>query len=65
MSNEEIERAIDFLLKSQANCEARIEQTNEQLDRLVSKVDQLTDRLGSFAGTQTEMMRVMTRTLEA
>jgi chromosome segregation ATPase len=33
MSNEEFERAIDFLLKSQANLEARIEQTNEQLAR--------------------------------
>jgi chromosome segregation ATPase len=58
MTNEEVERAIDFLLKSQANSEARIEQTNEQLN-------QLADHLGSFADTQTDMMRVMTRTLEA
>jgi chromosome segregation ATPase len=33
MTSEEMERAIDFLLKSQANLEARIEQTNEQLAR--------------------------------
>ena len=33
MTNEEFERAIDFLLKSQAKSEARIEQTNEQLAR--------------------------------
>jgi prefoldin subunit 5 len=58
MTNEEVERAIDFLLRSQANSEARIEQTNEQLT-------QLAEQLGSFADTQTEIMRVMTRTLEA
>jgi hypothetical protein len=58
MTNEEVERAIDFLLKSQATSEARIEQTNEQLT-------QLAEQLGSFADTQTEMMRIMTRTLES
>ncbi len=58
MTNEEFERAVDFLLKSQANSEARIEQTNERLN-------QLADQLSSFADTQVEMMRVMTRTLEA
>jgi prefoldin subunit 5 len=51
MTNEEMERAIDFLLKSQANLEARIAQTNEQL--------------GSFAHTQADIMRVMTRTFES
>jgi prefoldin subunit 5 len=51
MTNEEMERAIDFLLKSQANLEARIAQTNEQL--------------GSFADTQADIMRVMTRTFES
>ena len=49
MTNKEVERAIDFLLKSQANCEARIEQTNEQL--------------ASFADTQREIMQIMTHTL--
>jgi DNA polymerase III delta prime subunit len=58
MTNEEVERAIDFLLKSQATSEARIEQTNEQLTHLA-------EQLGSFADTQTEMMRIMTRTLES
>jgi hypothetical protein len=58
MTNEEVERAIDFLLKSQANSEARIEQTNEQLN-------QLAEQLGSFADTQTEMMRVTIRFIES
>jgi prefoldin subunit 5 len=72
MTNEEVERAIDFLLRSQANSEARIEQTNEQLNRLGERVarvteglDELRVQLGAFADTQTEMMGVMTRTLDA
>lgn len=78
MTNEEVERAIDFLLRSQANSEARIEQTNEQLNRLAANVDTLTAtvvelagkfdqmsfQLGSFAGTQVELMRVLTKSLE-
>jgi DNA-binding ferritin-like protein len=57
MTNEEFERAVDFLLKSQANSEARIEQTHERLN-------QLGDQLGSYADTQAEMMRIMMRTFE-
>ena len=33
MTSEEMERAIDFLLKSQATLEARIEQVNKNLQR--------------------------------
>jgi chromosome segregation ATPase len=79
MSNEEIERAIDFLLRSQANSEARIEQTNEQLNRLAGTVDQLAGKvvelaegfdrvnfqLGSYADTQAEFMRMMTMYMES
>jgi len=79
MTNEEMERAIDFLLKNGARCDARIEQTAEQLaqlslkvDRLAEKVDRLSDdfaqlssRLESFAETQSQIMLVMTRTFEA
>ena len=72
MTNEEFERAIDFLLKSQAKSEARIEQTNEQLartdervTRLADQVSQLSDQLGAFADTQADIMRVVTRTFEA
>jgi hypothetical protein len=65
MSNEEIERAIDFLLRSQANSEARIEQTNEQLNRLTEGLDELRVQLGAFADTQVELMRVMTGFMES
>src|SRR5947209_13634588 len=72
MTNEDFERAIDFLLKSQAKSEARIEQTDEQLartdervTRLAEQVSQLSDQLGAFADTQADIMSVVTRTFEA
>ncbi len=40
MTSEELERAIDFLLKSQANLEARIEQVNENLRVRIEEVNQ-------------------------
>jgi TolA-binding protein len=58
MTNEEFERAIDFILKSQARAETRVEWTEEQLR-------QLTEQVSSFAGTQANIMRVMTQTFEA
>jgi septal ring factor EnvC (AmiA/AmiB activator) len=76
MTNEEFERAIDFLLKSQARFEAQfesqqarfeaqIEQTKERQARTDEQLNQLTEQVNAFADTQTDMMRVMTRTLEA
>jgi hypothetical protein len=44
MTGEEMGRAIDFLLKSQANLEARIEQVNANLGARIEEVDQ---RLGA------------------
>jgi chaperonin cofactor prefoldin len=72
MSNEEVERAIDFLLKSQANLEAQCARTDERVSRLVEQVSQVTEQvaqlkeqLSSFADTQANIMRVMTQTLES
>ncbi|MDT5269111.1 MAG: hypothetical protein QOH49_1297 [Acidobacteriota bacterium] len=58
MTSDELERAIDFLLKSQANLEAQSARTDDQLKLLV-------ERLDSFADTQVNIMRVMTRTFES
>ena len=58
MTSDELERAIDFLLKSQASAEARSERTEEQLR-------QLTERVNSFADTQAHIMQVMTQTFDA
>jgi chromosome segregation ATPase len=58
MTNEEVERAIDFLLRSQANLEAKVEQTSQQLTETVKQ-------LNEFADMQTEFIQVVTRTFEA
>jgi hypothetical protein len=94
MTGEEMERAIDFLLKSQANLEARIEQVNANLgariDETNSQMGQLASMLGArieetnmqlsetnrqlnetnrqlnhFAGMQTTLVEVVTRTFKA
>jgi prefoldin subunit 5 len=65
MTNDEMERAIDFLLKSQASLDVRIGQTNEQLGHTNEQLRQLAEQVGAFADTQADIMRVMTRTFEA
>src|SRR5687767_2843323 len=69
MTGEELERAIDFLLKSQANLEARIEQVNanlgariEETNRQLAETDR---RLGEYASMQTTLVQVVTSTFKA
>jgi hypothetical protein len=62
MTGEEMERAIDFLLKSQANLEARIEQVNENLGARIGETNR---QLGDYANMQTTLIQVVTRTFEA
>ena len=62
MTNEEMERAIDFLLKSQANLEQRIKQVNENLGARIEETNRL---LGEMAQTQNQFIQVVTRTFEA
>ena len=58
MTGEEMERAIEFLLKSQANFEGRLNETNQQIAR--------TDRqLEIFAETQSEFIQAMLRFTES
>jgi chromosome segregation ATPase len=83
MTGEEMERAIDFLLKSQANLEARIEQvnanlgarinetnrqlgeTNRQLGETNRQLGETNRQLSEYAGMQTTLIEVVTRTFEA
>jgi septal ring factor EnvC (AmiA/AmiB activator) len=79
MTGEEMERAIEFLLQSQASSESRIgrleaaqEETNRQLaetGRQIAEAGQqlaVTNRLiDSFADTQAALMRVATETFAA
>ena len=57
MTGEEMERAIDFLLRSQANLEARIEQVNAnlgaQIAELTGVVRMQTDSQSQFNQTVT------------
>jgi DNA anti-recombination protein RmuC len=69
MTGEEMERAIDFLLKSQANLESRIEQVNANLGLRIDETNrQLADTnrlLGEYAQMQTQLIQTVTRTFEA
>ena len=73
MTGEEMERAIDFLLKSQANLEARIEQVNtnlgariEEVNRhLGARIEETNNLLGQYVQMQTTLVQVVTRTFEA
>jgi chromosome segregation ATPase len=78
MTGDELERAIDFILKSQARAEARIERNEEQLARneeqlslLAEQVAQLTRQGADFQkrhdvmeDAHTNFVRVMTQYLE-
>jgi chromosome segregation ATPase len=78
MTGDELERAMDFILKSQARAEARIERNEEQLSLLAEQVSQLrqqdadsqkrldfiVDAHTSLAGAHTSLMRVLTQHLE-
>ncbi len=72
MTNDELERAIDFLLKSQAKLDVSVERTSERVSlladtvaRLNDTVTQLTSHQSSFADTQANIMRVMMQTFDA
>lgn len=72
MTNEEIERAFDFLVKSQAAFDVRqaafdarqaafdtrLEQTNQQIAEMSKQIQ-------IYAETQTAFIQIVTRTLEA
>ncbi len=71
MTGDELERAIDFILKSQARAEARIERNEEQLSRLAEQVEQLRQqgadsqkRHDAMEDAHTNFVRAMTQYLE-
>jgi len=72
MTGEEMERAIEFLLQSQANFDARLEQTNQQVaetNRQVAETNrQLAEtnmQLQAYAETQTEFIQIVTGHIKA
>lgn len=58
MNNDEIQNAIEFLLKHQANFEVQLEKTNRQLE-------QTNQHVSVLAETQTEFIQTMLRHVEA
>ena len=51
MTNEELERAIDFLLKSHAKLDVSVERTSERVSQLAGTVDQLAGAVDQLTGT--------------
>ncbi len=70
MTGEELERAIDFLLKSQANLEARIEEVDQRLGarieetdrRLSAQIEESRKLFDEYQRMQTTLVQVVTRT---
>ncbi|HEY0098721.1 MAG TPA: hypothetical protein VGB76_07175 [Pyrinomonadaceae bacterium] len=72
MTGDEMERAIEFLLQSQANHEARLGELTDRVGNLTEKTDQLTEqvaetnRLVRLQGEmQTQFIQIVTRHIEA
>ena len=70
MTGEEMERAIDFLLKSQANLEARIEEVDQRLGarieevnrNLSAQIEESRKLFDEYQRMQTMLVQVVTRT---
>jgi uncharacterized protein involved in exopolysaccharide biosynthesis len=58
MTGEEMERAIEFLLKSQADHDAR-------LDELTAQVQETSRQLQTYAETQSEFIQITSRNIDA
>jgi hypothetical protein len=65
MTGEEMERAIEFLLKNQADFDVRLNRLTEEVDQLTGEVRETGQQLRMHADTQTEFVRVVTSHIEA
>ena len=65
MTGEEMERAIEFILKSQAKAEAQIAETNQQLAETNRQLAETDRRLADYAETQSVFIQTVTRAFEA
>ena len=63
MTGEEMERAIDFLLRSQANLEARIEQVNANLGAKIEGLAESVTQLNRVVQMQAESQGQLNQTL--
>ncbi len=72
MTGEEMERAIEFLLQSQANYESRLtdisarqDRTDARLNELTAQVTETGKQLATYAQTQSEFIRSATESITA
>jgi hypothetical protein len=65
MTNEEMERAIEFLLKNQANFDARLVETTEQIKMLAQTHAEFTQFVRSFMEAQSEINQSLHETVRA
>jgi hypothetical protein len=65
MTGEEMERAVEFLLQSQASSEARIARLEAAQVETSRQIAETNRHLDSFADTQAALMRVATETFAA
>ena len=61
MTNDELERAIDFLLKSQAKLDVSVERTSERVSQLADNVAGLADNVAGLAGSVARLNDTVTQ----
>lgn len=63
MTGEEMERAIEFLLQSQASFEARMSAFEAQQRRTDEQIAETGKQLRAYAETQSEFIQIVTRNM--
>ena len=61
MTNDELERAMDFLLKSQAKLHVSVEQTSERVSQLAGSVAQLNGTVDQLSSTVARLNDTVTQ----
>jgi hypothetical protein len=65
MTGEEMERAIEFLLKNQADFDVRLNRLAEEVGNLTVEVKETGKQLRMHAETQSEFIKIVTQHIEA
>jgi septal ring factor EnvC (AmiA/AmiB activator) len=64
MTGEEMERAIEFLLQSQAKSETRLEQLEMRMNQTDRQVAETSRQLQAYAETQSEFIQIVTTAMQ-
>lgn len=65
MTGDEMERAIEFILQSQANHESRLGELTEKTNQLTEQIAETNKLVRLHAETQTAFIQIVTRHIEA